>query len=428
MDLVKSGELLKRAQKVIPGGVNSPVRAFKSVGGTPPFIDRAQGVYVFDVEGNKYIDFVGSWGPMILGHADKDVILALNQVIAKGTSFGAPTELEIQLAEMIVERVPSAQMVRLVNSGTEATMSAIRVARGITKKDKIIKFDGCYHGHGDSFLIAAGSGAATLGIPNSPGVTKANVADTLLAQFNDIDSVKEIFDKYSSEIAGLIVEPVAGNMGCIPPKDGFLKQLRDICSKNNTLLIFDEVMTGFRIDYGGANALYDIDVDLLCFGKVIGGGMPIGAYGGKAEFMNQVAPCGPIYQAGTLSGNPVAVTAGIATLKKLDKEVYKGLEEKGAWLSQKVREIIEENGYPLSQNRVGSMFSLFFSNKKVHSYVDVKTCDLEKFNCFFHFMLREGVYLAPSQFETGFLSTCHTFEILEEVIDKIEKGLKEVFA
>lgn len=428
MDQAKSKALFTKACEVIPGGVNSPVRAFKSVGGTPPFISHAKGAHIFDVDGNKYIDFVGSWGPMILGHAHDEVLSEIARVMAKGTSFGAPTELEITMAETIIERVPAAEVVRLVNSGTEATMSTIRLARGITKRDKCVKFHGCYHGHGDSFLIAAGSGATTLGIPNSPGVTKATAQDTLLANFNDTASVEQLFATYPEEIACVIVEPVAGNMGCIPPRNNFLQDLRTLCSKHGALLIFDEVMTGFRVARGGANELYNVQPDLLCFGKVIGGGMPIGAYGGKREWMNHVAPAGPVYQAGTLSGNPVAVTAGLETLKRLTPEVYTSLEETGSYMQGKLQDIITKNGYPLSQTRVGSMVCLFFTPDEIHNFSDVQKCDLEKFNLFFHEMLKQGVYLAPSQFEAGFLGTCHTKEIIDEVAEKTQKALAVVFS
>ncbi|BBM85806.1 glutamate-1-semialdehyde 2,1-aminomutase [Candidatus Uabimicrobium amorphum] len=428
MDQTKSKALFTKACDVIPGGVNSPVRAFKSVGGTPPFISHAKGAHIFDVDGNKYVDFIGSWGPMILGHANDEVLGEIARVMEKGTSFGAPTELEITMAEAIIERVPAVDVVRLVNSGTEATMSAIRLARGVTKRDKCIKFNGCYHGHGDSFLIAAGSGATTLGIPNSPGVTKATAQDTLLANFNDIESVKEVFEKYPEDIACVIVEPIAGNMGCIPPQDNFLQDLRTLCSKYNALLIFDEVMTGFRVARGGANELYGVDPDLLCFGKVIGGGLPIGAYGGKRDLMNHVAPAGPVYQAGTLSGNPVAVTAGLETLKRLTPEVYETLEEIGGYMQSKLHDIITKNGYPLSQTRVGSMVCLFFTPNEVRNFADVQKCDLEKFNLFFHEMLKQGVYLAPSQFEAGFLGICHTKEIIDEVAEKAQKALSVVFS
>ncbi|HCW75469.1 MAG TPA: glutamate-1-semialdehyde-2,1-aminomutase [Candidatus Marinimicrobia bacterium] len=423
----KSQSLFNRAQQTIPGGVNSPVRAFKGVGGTPPFITKGQGPYIFDADGNRFVDFVGSWGPLILGHAHPEIITAIQKIAQKGTSFGAPTELEIELAEMIVERVPSAEMVRLVNSGTEATMSAVRVARGVTGRDKMVKFDGCYHGHGDSFLIAAGSGALTLGEPNSPGVTKGTAADTLLAQFNDIESVKTLFQNNPDQIACVIVEPINGNTGCIPPQNDFLLQLREVCSANGALLILDEVMTGFRVARGGANELYGVDADLLTFGKVIGGGMPIGAYGGKREFMEQVSPVGPIYQAGTLSGNPVAVTAGIETLKRLDKLAYDKLESLSAYWSNGLQTIIGKNGYPLTQHRVGSMFTLFFTDHSIRNTQDVAHCDIHQFNRWFHGMLENGVYLAPSQYEAGFMSLAHTYEILDETLAKAEAVLGEIF-
>ena len=426
--LTNSQQLMERAQKIIPGGVNSPVRAFKSVGGTPPFIMKGKGAYIWDEDGNRYIDFVGSWGPLILGHAHPEVIAALKSVIDNGTSFGAPTKAEITLAQMIVDRVPAVEMVRLVNSGTEATMSAIRVARGVTGREKFIKFDGCYHGHGDSFLIAAGSGALTLGEPNSPGVTKGTAGDTLLAKFNDIDSVENLFKHNLNQIAAVIVEPVNGNVGCIPPQNNFLEDLRSLCTQNNALLIFDEVMTGFRIASGGANELYNVDADLLTFGKVIGGGLPIGAYGGKKEFMSEVAPSGPIYQAGTLSGNPVAVTAGIETLKRLTPDSYDQLEILGAQLEKGIQSLINQHGFPLTQHRVGSMFSLFFTTKSIHNLDDVNTCDISKFNRYFHGLLDRGVYFAPSQYEAGFISLAHTQEIISDVLEKIECSLKEVFS
>jgi len=427
MENSKSDSLLKRAKKVMPGGVNSPVRAFKAVGGNPPFIKSAKGPYVVDVDGNQFIDFVGSWGPMILGHADPAVIDSIQKVAVDGTSFGAPTEREVILAEMIVERVPGCEMVRLVNSGTEATMSAIRLARGITSKDKIIKFAGSYHGHGDSFLIEAGSGALTLGEPNSPGVTRATAQDTLLAEFNDIDSVAALCEKYCGEIGAIIVEPVNGNTGCIPPQDDFLQKLRDVANTYDILLVFDEVMTGFRIAQGGAAEYYSVIADIYTFGKVMGGGMPIGAYGGKREFMEQVSPVGPIYQAGTLSGNPLAVTAGIETLQKLTHDSYALLEDLGAYLETGVQNIIDTNEYPICQHRVGSMFSLFFHSGPIHNTHDVANCDVSLFTQFFHSLLQQGVYIAPSQYEAGFISTMHTKDILDVVISKIDVALKETF-
>lgn len=425
--LTNSQQLMERAQKSIPGGVNSPVRAFKSVGGTPPFIVKGKGPYVEDADGNKYIDYVGSWGPLILGHAYPEVIAAVAETISDGTSFGAPTEREIILAEMIVDRVPSTEMVRLVNSGTEATMSAIRLARGITERDKIVKFEGCYHGHGDSFLIAAGSGALTLGKPDSPGITAGTAKDTLLAKFNDIESVSRLFQKVGDQIACVIVEPVNGNVGCIPPQNNFLKDLRKLCTQNGSLLILDEVMTGFRVAYGGANELYNIDADILTFGKVIGGGFPIGAYGGKKEFMEYIAPSGPVYQAGTLSGNPVAVTAGIETLKHLDQKAYDHLENSGAYFEQKIQSMIDDNDYPLTQRRVGSMFSLFFSKGPIRNVDDVNQCDFKRFNQYFHSLLDNGIYIAPSQYETGFISLAHQTADLDNTVCKMGKALKRTY-
>lgn len=427
MNISRSKELFLQARVTIPGGVNSPVRAFKSVGGTPRFMKRGKGAWITDVDGNDYIDFVGSWGPLILGHAHPEVIEAVSKTLEAGTSFGTPTEREIILAEMIVDRVPSVEMVRLVNSGTEATMSAIRVARGVTGREKIIKFQGCYHGHADSFLIAAGSGAITLGKPDSPGVTKGTAQDTLLADFNDLDSVEALLEAYPGKIAGIIVEPVNGNVGCIPPIPGFLEGLRSLCNASGTLLIFDEVMTGFRIARGGANERYDVDADLLTFGKVIGGGMPIGAYGGKKKFIEQVSPAGPIYQAGTLSGNPVAVTAGIETLKKLDNNSYRSLEELGRHFENGIQEIIDSNGYPLVQKRVGSMFTLFFTGGEIRNMNDVSRCDFEKFSHYYRHLIDSGVYMAPSQYEAGFISLAHTYGLLDSVLEKMADTLKTVF-
>jgi glutamate-1-semialdehyde 2,1-aminomutase len=426
--LTKSSELLERASRVMPGGVNSPVRAFKSVGGTPPFIKKAEGPFIWDADGNRYVDFVLTWGPAILGHAQSKVVSACQAAIARGSSFGAPTELEIELAEMMVDRVPGLDLVRLVNSGTEACMSAIRVARGVTGRDKIVKFTGCYHGHADSFLIAAGSGALTLGTPNSPGVTAGTAKDTLLARFNDIESVREVLAANPGEVAAIILEPICGNTGCIPPQDDFLNDLRTVCSENDVLLIFDEVMTGFRVARGGAAQRFGVTPDLFCFGKVLGGGFPLAAYGGKEEYMRQVAPDGPIYQAGTLSGNPVAVTAGIETLRLLDDDQYDHLEQLGDRLEKGMAEVIEEGGYPLSQHRVGSMFGLFFHPGPIRRHEDVKECDIERFNAFFHGMLDAGVYLAPSQYEAGFLSVAHNEPLIDEVIEAAAGVLERVFA
>jgi glutamate-1-semialdehyde 2,1-aminomutase len=423
----RSEILLRRAAKVIPGGVNSPVRAFKSVGGVPPFITRAQGAHIFDADDRQYVDFVLTWGPAILGHARPEVVEACQRAIERGSSFGAPTELEIELAEEVVDRVPGVALVRLVNSGTEACMSALRLARGATGRDKVVKFQGCYHGHADSFLIAAGSGALTLGVPNSPGVTPGCARDTLLARFNDLESVDAIIDANPGEIAALIVEPVCGNTGCIPPKEGFLEGLRERCTRQGIVLIFDEVMTGFRVHRGGAAGLFGVTPDLFCFGKVLGGGFPLAAYAGREDLMRQIAPDGPVYQAGTLSGNPVAVSAGIATLKLLDTSVYQKLESLGHHLSDGIASVIESGGYPLCQHRVGSMFGLFFSPGPIEEHKDVTSCDIPRFNRFFHEMLSRNVYLAPSQYEAGFLSTEHTTEILDCVVEKLADSLRVVF-
>ncbi|MDP6853520.1 MAG: glutamate-1-semialdehyde 2,1-aminomutase [Candidatus Marinimicrobia bacterium] len=427
MNLSKSAELFEKAGKLIPGGVNSPVRAFKSVGGIPPFIKRAEGAFIWDEDDNKYIDYIGSWGPMILGHTHPRVTTAIQKVVESGTSFGAPTEKEITLAQLIIDRVPGCEKVRLVNSGTEATMSAIRLARGFTGKDKIIKFEGCYHGHGDSFLIAAGSGALTLGEPNSPGVTKGTASDTLISRFNDPVSVEAVFEQYPEDIAGVIVEPVNGNTGCIPPENGFLDFLKNICHQYNSLLIFDEVMTGFRVAKGGAAEYYKVTPDLYTFGKVIGGGMPIGAFGGTMEIMEKIAPEGSVYQAGTLSGNPVAVTAGIETLKLLTDESYSILNQKGVYLSERIQSIIEEADYPLSQKRVGSMFSLYFYDEKISNTQDVAKCDFDAFNQFFHSLLEKGVFIAPSQFEAGFISLAHTEELLDATVEHVRSALESIF-
>ena len=411
----------------MPGGVNSPVRAFRSVGGTPPFITKAKGAHIHDVDGNDYIDYVLTWGPAILGHAHQEVIDACKIAIENGSSFGAPTEREIDLAEAMVERIPGLEVVRLVSSPTEACMSAVRVARGVTGRNKIIKFTGCYHGHADTFLISAGSGALTLGTPNSPGVTPGTAQDTLLAKFNDIASVDALFEANPGQIAGVIVEPICGNTGCIPPQNDFLKKLRATCTKNGAALILDEVMTGFRVARGGASEIYGVVPDLYCFGKVLGGGFPLAAYGGSVTYMRQVAPDGPIYQAGTLSGNPVAVTAGLKTLELLTPEAYLALEKTGAMLEAGVQKIIDAHGYPLCQYRVGSMFGLFFSPGPIAAYEDVTKCDIPKFNTFFHHCLDDGVYLAPSQYEAGFLSLTHTPELIEQTVDVIERALAKTF-
>ncbi len=404
-----SEKLFAQAQKVIPGGVNSPVRACRSVGAEPLFIQRAEGSRLFDADGNAYIDYVGSWGPMILGHRHPEVIAAIQRVLERGTSFGAPIDLEIELAEMVIEAVPSVEMVRMVNSGTEATMSAIRLARGVTGRDLLIKFDGCYHGHSDTLLVAAGSGVATLGIPGSPGVPEAFVQNTLSLPYNDAERLTDVVSKKGDKIAAIIVEPVAGNMGLVPPEPGFLETLRALTQDHGSILIFDEVMTGFRVAYGGAQALYDLMPDLTCMGKVIGGGLPVGAYGGRKEIMRKVAPEGPVYQAGTLSGNPLAMAAGIATLKCLQQpEFYQTLEARSAMLEAGLREAVSKAGLPALTNRVGSMLGLFFTEKRVSNFAEAQTSDLAMFAKYFKGMLEGGIYLAPSQYEALFVSSAHS--------------------
>jgi glutamate-1-semialdehyde 2,1-aminomutase len=420
--------LWKRAKRYLPGGVNSPVRAFGKVGGTPPFIKKAEGCRVWDENGKEYIDYVGSWGPMILGHAHPEVIRAVRRVTRYGTSFGAPTKVEVDLAKRVVELVPSVEVVRMVNSGTEATMSAIRLARGITGRTKLVKFGGCYHGHGDSFLIRAGSGALTFGVPDSPGVTPGTARDTVIASFNDLNSVQQLFEAEPGDIAAVIVEPVVGNMGCIPPQAGFLEGLRELATEYGALLIFDEVMTGFRVARGGAQERYGITPDLTTLGKVLGGGLPVGAYGGKRNTMKHVAPEGDIYQAGTLSGNPLAMTAGLETLKALAGEgVYETLEQRSAALEDGFADIIRRLGLPLTQNRVGSMFSLFFTPDQVIDYDTALRCDTERFARYFHEMLDRGIYLAPSQFEAGFVSLAHGPEEIEKTLQAAVGSLKAAF-
>ncbi len=423
MEYKRSSALFAEASKVIPGGVNSPVRAFKGVGGTPIFVKEAKGAYLFDEDGNKYIDYINSWGPMILGHAYEPVVNAVIERAKKGTSFGTPTELETKIAELAVSMVPNIDKIRFVNSGTEACMSAIRLARGYTKRDKIIKFSGCYHGHSDSFLIAAGSGLSTFGVPNSPGVTQGTAKDTLLARFNDIDNVKSIFEANKNEIAAIIVEPVPGNMGCIPPKSGFLQELREVCVANGTLLIFDEVMTGFRLSKGGAQELYGVEADLVCFGKVIGGGLPVGAFAGKEEIMNYLAPLGPVYQAGTLSGNPLAMAAGYEMLKALnaDNEIYIRLENKTAYLEKGIRNVLSKNNVDFTVNRVGSMISIHFDENPVIDFDTAKKGDNQQFKDFFHNLLNEGIYIAPSAYETWFITDALSYEDLDKTILVIDK-------
>ncbi len=424
----RSSQLFADAEKVIPGGVNSPVRAFKGVGGTPIFVKEAKGAYLFDEDNNKLIDYINSWGPMILGHAFEPVVNAVIEKAKKGTSFGMPTELETEIASLAVSMVPNIDKIRFVNSGTEACMSAIRLARGYTKKDKIIKFSGCYHGHSDSFLIAAGSGLSTFGIPNSPGVTQGTAKDTLLANYNDVENVKALFEANKNEIAAIIIEPVAGNMGCIPPKEGFLNSLRQICDENNALLIFDEVMTGFRLAKGGAQELYNIKADIVCFGKVIGGGLPVGAFAARNEIMNYLAPIGPVYQAGTLSGNPLAMAAGKAMLEALndDTEIFNRLEEKTAYLEKGIRKVLNDNQIDFTINRVGSMISVHFDKNPVFDFNSAKNGDNETFKKFFHGLLREGVYIAPSAYETWFITDALTYEDLDFTINAINKVAKEL--
>ncbi len=423
----KSSDMFAEAQKYLVGGVNSPVRAFNAVEGDPIFMESAEGSVLYDVDGNSYIDYIGSWGPMILGHAFPAVTGNLMNIARNGTSFGTPGELETILAKMVVNAVPSVEKVRFVNSGTEATMSAVRLARGYTKRDKFIKFDGCYHGHGDSFLIKAGSGALTLGIPGNPGVTEGTAKDTLIAKFNDIGSVKELFEANPEKISAIIIEPVVGNAGVIPPRQGFLKELRELCTSEGALLIFDEVMTGFRLAYGGAQELYGINPDLTTMGKVIGGGLPVGAYGGSSEIMDCVAPVGDIYQAGTLSGNPLAMAAGMSTLSVLSKgQPYKMLEELSSELERGIREVAEKASIPYRINRVGSMMCFFFTDGDVYDLETATKCDTKKFSRYHRIMLDNRVYLPPSQFESWFISLAHTDEDIEKTVSAHEKALGEI--
>jgi glutamate-1-semialdehyde 2,1-aminomutase len=417
----RSSQLFTEAEKVIPGGVNSPVRAFKSVGGTPLFAKSAKGAYLYDEDGNELIDYINSWGPMILGHAYDPVVNAISERAKMGTSFGMPTELETKIATLAIEMVPNIDKIRFVNSGTEACMSAIRLARGYTKKDKIIKFAGCYHGHSDSFLIQAGSGAITFGSPNSPGVTAGTAKDTLLANYNDIENVRSLIDANKNEIAAIIIEPVAGNMGCIPPKKDFLKELRNLCDADKILLIFDEVMTGFRLARGGVQELYNVKADIVCFGKVIGGGLPVGAFAARNEIMNYLAPLGPVYQAGTLSGNPLAMAAGLAMLQELnnDKEIYKRLDEKTAYLEKGMSKVLTQNNVIHTINRVGSMISVHFDADPVFDFKTAKNGDNETFKKFFHGLLKEGIYIAPSAYETWFITDALTYKDIDKTIQAI---------
>ena len=425
-NISESEACYEEAQQVIPGGVNSPARAFNSVGGTPLFIERAEGAYLEDVDGHRYVDYVGSWGPMLFGHADPDVVKAVQQAAADSTSFGAPTRLETEVAELVCELVPSVDKVRMVNSGTEATMSAVRLARGYTGRDKIIKFEGNYHGHGDFFLIAAGSGLMTLGAPDSPGVTKGNAQDTLVARYNDLDHVRQLVEANTQEVACIILEPVAGNMGCVPPRDGFLEGLRELCDRENIVLIFDEVMTGFRVARGGAQERYGVLPDLTTLGKVIGGGLPVGAYGGRREIMDHVSPIGSVYQAGTLSGNPLAMQAGRAMLRKIadSPDLYDRFESYGRALEEGTQENLEALDLNYHTSRVGAMGSLFFTEDAVVDFDTAQRSDTDKYAAYFHAMLEEGIYLPPSQFESFFFSSIHGKEELGRTLKAQRRALK----
>ncbi len=425
MSISKSESLFDRAQKSIPGGVNSPVRAFRAVGGTPRFIASAEGCFVTDVDGNRYIDYVGSWGPMILGHAHPEVVEAVQQAATRGTSFGAPTELEIELAERICAMVPSVEKVRLVNSGTEATMSALRLARGVTRRPLVIKFDGCYHGHADSFLVKAGSGVATFGIPGTPGVPDSFAEQTISLPYNDLELVEKTFRDHADRIAAVICEPVSGNMGVIVPPREYLQGLIDLCEQHGALAIFDEVMTGFRLAAGGAQERFGLLPHLTCLGKIVGGGLPMGAFGGRADLMGQIAPEGPVYQAGTLSGNPIAVSAGITTLNLLaTNPPYELLEERTRQLCEGIEAAARSAGIPVQIHRCGSMFTVFFNEREIHDFAGVQTSDTKRFGKFFNCLLENGVYLAPSQYEACFVSTAHTPEIVEETIEKVARALQ----
>lgn len=429
MDFTNSKKLFEEAQEFIPGGVNSPVRAFKAVGDHPVFIEKAEGSKLYDADGNAYVDYICSWGPMLLGHQPEAVTKAVQEALLKGSTYGAPTAAEVEIAKLIVDAVPSVEMVRMVNSGTEATMSAIRLARGYTKRNKLVKFEGCYHGHADHLLIKAGSGALTFGVPSSPGVPESIASETLSATYNDLDSVKKLFAEYPDQIAAVIVEPVAGNMGLIPPVEGFLEGLREVTAEHGALLIFDEVISGFRASFGGAQKVFNIMPDITCLGKIIGGGLPVGAYGGKKEIMQHVAPVGPVYQAGTLSGNPLAMAAGIATLKELAKPgVYETIEAKAKKLAEGVQAAAEKAGVTVSINHSASLLTVFFTGEKVDSYAAAMTSDTAKFKVFFQSMLNQGVYLPPSQFECWFVSLAHTDEDIEKTIAAAEKAFADVAA
>ncbi|MGD7047657.1 glutamate-1-semialdehyde-2,1-aminomutase [Rossellomorea marisflavi] len=422
----KSKQAFQEALKLMPGGVNSPVRAFKSVDMDPIFMERGKGSKIYDIDGNDYIDYVLSWGPLILGHANDRVVEAIKKVAENGTSFGAPTEIENELANLVIERVPSIEVVRMVSSGTEATMSALRLARGYTGRNKILKFEGCYHGHGDSLLIKAGSGVATLGLPDSPGVPEGIAKNTITVPYNDLDSIRYAFEQFGDDIAGVIVEPVAGNMGVVPPKPGFLEGLREVTEQYGSLLIFDEVMTGFRVGYNCAQGYFGVTPDLTCLGKVIGGGLPVGAYGGKAEIMEQIAPSGPIYQAGTLSGNPLAMTAGLETLKQLTPESYEEFGRIADRLQDGLSRLAEKYDIPHTINRAGSMIGLFFTDEEVPNYEGAKSSDLEMFSNYYREMAHNGVFLPPSQFEGLFLSTAHTDEDIDKTLEAAEAAFKKI--
>ena len=421
----RSSELFKQAQQVLPGGVNSPVRAFNAVGGTPIFVEKAQGAYLYDADGNKLIDYIASWGPLLFGHAYAPVIEAVTQRAKKGTSFGMPTEVETLIAQKALSMVPNVDKIRFVNSGTEACMSAIRLARGYTKRDKIIKFSGCYHGHSDSFLIAAGSGATTFGVPNSPGVTQGTAKDTLLANYNDIDSVKELFVAYPGQIAALIIEPIAGNMGCVLPKEGFLEALRAICTEHGALFIMDEVMTGFRLAKGGAQEALHIQADIVTFGKVIGGGLPVAAFAARTEIMDHLAPVGAVYQAGTLSGNPLAMSAGLAMLEQIENqpEVFESLDKKTAYLQEGIQKLLTQAGIPHQVNRVGSMCSVFFTEEPVTDFASAQRADHSRFKKYFHAMLSRGIYLPPSGYESYFLNDALSYADLDTTLEALREAL-----
>ena len=421
----RSSELFKQAQQVLPGGVNSPVRAFNAVGGTPIFVERAQGAYLYDADGNKLIDYIASWGPLLFGHAYAPVIEAVTERAKKGTSFGMPTEVETLIAQKALSMVPNVDKIRFVNSGTEACMSAIRLARGYTKRDKIIKFAGCYHGHSDSFLIAAGSGATTFGVPNSPGVTQGTAKDTLLANYNDIDSVKELFVAYSGQIAALIIEPIAGNMGCVLPKEGFLEALRALCTEHGALFIMDEVMTGFRLAKGGAQEALHIQADIVTFGKVIGGGLPVAAFAARTEIMDHLAPVGAVYQAGTLSGNPLAMSAGLAMLEQIENqpEVFESLDKKTAYLQEGIQKLLTQAGIPHQVNRFGSMCSVFFTEEPVTDFASAQRADHLRFKKYFHAMLSRGIYLPPSGYESYFLNDALSYADLDTTLEALREAL-----